>query len=169
PSASGRSLPSAKTLFSKGVPVSGYSSGLFMKSGSIGFALKSTSRDMRLPPLAVHARPCNRPGNGLYTPPLFDLSGLTEAAASLARSGRFRPREFAMYFACRVVAQPHGETTGPAHPRDPRPQTERPRTARDPNLRELDVGPRIGASGCGVRRRVRPGGVLHAMGQSDPP
>src|SRR5437870_1806169 len=168
PLASGRAMPSAKTLWSKWVPVSGYSSGLFMKSGSIGFALKSTSRDMRLPPLAVHARPCNRPGNGLYTPPLFDLSGLTEAAASLARSGRFRPREFAMYFACRVVAQPDGDTTGPAHPRDPRPQTERLRTARDSDLRELYVGSPIGASGRGSRGRVRPGRVLHSMGQSDP-
>src|SRR6266571_181318 len=45
----------------------------------VGFAVKSTSRDMRLSPLAVCARPVTGPSNGLYTPPLFDLSGLTEA------------------------------------------------------------------------------------------
>src|SRR5204862_8158184 len=45
-----------------------------MKSGSIGFAAKSTSRDIGSPPKSS-ARPLSGPGIGLYTPPLFDLSG----------------------------------------------------------------------------------------------
>src|SRR2546425_11264881 len=64
-------MPSAKTLWSKWVPVSGYSSGLFMKSGSIGFAAKSTSRDICLPPRRGRPAVIQRPGGRLLCTPPF--------------------------------------------------------------------------------------------------
>src|SRR5207244_10588270 len=67
-----------------------------MKSGSIGFASKSTSRDIRSPPKSS-ARPLSGPGIGLYTPPLFDLSGFVsrsmERMTPSVLDSRFLERE----------------------------------------------------------------------------
>src|SRR2546430_14184147 len=100
-----------------------------MKSGSIGFAAKSTSRDIGSPPKSS-ARPLPGPGIGLYTPPLFALSGLVSrylwrTRASPAISGFFeRETYFGRRCGHRPVSRRRGARTravhGP-HRREPRP------------------------------------------------
>src|SRR5256712_3994627 len=91
-----------------------------MKSGSIGLASKSTSRDIGSPPKSS-ARPLSGPGIGLYTPPLFDLSGLVSrylwrTRASPAISGFFeRETYFGRRCGHRPVSRRRGARTRAVH------------------------------------------------------
>src|SRR2546426_4829795 len=167
PLASGRAMPSAKTLWSKWVPVSGYSSGLFMKSGSIGFAAKSTSRDILSAPKGW-ARPFSGPGNGLYTPPLFDLSGFVSRAVWGTRHFcRFMIPRTRNLFRWKLQSPAGEQASGHADTRRPRSASEAARPDRHPDLRELHLGSCFCPPGRGLRRRDGAARILHPMGQSD--
>src|SRR5438132_13933536 len=87
-----------------------------MKSGSIGFAAKSTSRDIGSPPKSS-ARPLSGPGIGLYTPPLFDLSGFIsrsmERITPCLLDSRFLERETYFGGAAVTVRRASVVATGP--------------------------------------------------------
>src|SRR5438309_1587273 len=91
-----------------------------MKSGSIGFAAKSTSRDIGSPPKSS-ARPLSGPGIGLYTPPLFDLSGfisrsMERITPSLLDSRLSRTRNlFRWSSGDRLVSKHRGARTRAVH------------------------------------------------------
>src|SRR2546430_14887091 len=139
-----------------------------MKSGSIGLAAKSTSRDIGSPPKSL-ARPLSGPGIGLYTPPLFDLSGLVSRSLWKTRPAcHFRIRRTRNLFRWNVWSPAGEQASGRADTRRPRSASEGARSHRHPDLREFHVGPGFGPTRSGLRGRNRATRVLSPMGQSDP-
>src|SRR5207237_10417685 len=135
-----------------------------MKSGSIGFAAKSTSRDIGSPPKSS-ARPTSGPGIGLYTPPLFDLSGFISSLLQRPAGLPWRTEKTRNVFRLRPRSRLRAKEPGPTDPRGPRSASAKARPPRAPDFRALHVGPGVGPAGGGLRGRHRAAGILHAVGQ----
>src|SRR5947208_15493119 len=100
-------------------------------------------------------------------PPRSTLFPYTTLFRSETRGPSVAERETRNVFRLRPRSRLRAKEPGPTDPRGPRSASAKARPPRDPDFRELHVGPGVGPAGGGLRGRHRAAGILHAVGQSD--